>query len=290
MKFSRKKFIKKKFIKKYNSNLGNILSDYFYNKYANNKIINISISDNNVKDLYNAIVMNDKYINYTSNYNFAYGDKDKYDSNKWHSLGREGFMNFWKEIRPIVKNVYDVTAPDIYKNVKYPVIHFRCSDSPFNRHNDYHIPKLSTIKWISTILKQRNINKVIFLSCSGHRTIHECDKPNKIICNKLSYFYMDLFEDYGIKCIPHCGPIIDDFFMMIYSPLLISLNSSSFSFIAGISKHPNDYISCDMGTEKRGIYYKDKKVDWLMDKNTPILNKNVVNYYDLDEIVNKILY
>ncbi len=223
---------------------------------------------------------NVNFYNFKSEYNFA---TNTCGSNKWHALDREGFLEFWKDARYKIKDAYDKSISDEYKYVNYPVIHFRCSDIPFNRHEEYHIPKRSTIIWISDELKKRGYKTAYFLNCIKHLTKNDIHAS---VCEKLSNLYIEIFKENGIILLPECNSVMKDFYMMVYSPILVSLNPSSFSFMAGISKDPNNYISCDMGIEVNGVYKKQTETDWVTDKNEPVLHRDVKDYKNYDELKN----
>lgn len=267
------------------NNIGNLLSDYFYNIFTNNsgKCEDRIVTDDNIKKFVDDI-KNVNFNNFKSIHKFA---DDQCDGSKWHSLGRKGFLDFWRDARYKIRYAYDQIIPLEYKNVKYPVIHFRCSDIPFSRNKDYHIPKRSTIVWISEILRKKKYKKAYFLNCTKH--LIENDK-HQMICEKLRDLYTEIFKENGIDLVLQCNSVMEDFYMMVYSPLLVSLNSSSYSFMAGISKDPNDYISCDMGSEINGKYYKQsiEDSDWITDKNVPVLHADIINYENFDEIRDRI--
>lgn len=253
--------------------IGNYLSDYFYINYAteDNYIFPETISGE-IKNFLENIAKNDNKP--TVLLPLFRGTNP---SDKWAQLGRANFLNFWKQARPRIRDLYNKVIPNDKKNVKLPVVHFRCSDVPFNRHNMYHIPTVKTIKEIINILLQKGVKEVIWLNCNKHSgLLNKCDEINNL--------YIDLFEKNGIKVTKRCNSILEDFYLMIYCPILVSLNSSSFSFMAGISKDPTDYISCSMGIEKNGVYEHQNDADWILVRNDPLLHKDVKNYYDIEEV------
>jgi hypothetical protein len=258
------------------TNIGNILSDYFYAKYANNMNSIFPNTTPEIRDFLLKIQQHDtlppyKFPSFT----------DDITPDKWIQRDRKNFLEFWKKARPYVRKVYDKTIPDNKKQINYPVIHFRCSDIPFNRHFMYHLPKIDTVNAIISILLERNISNVIWLNCNKHLS-------DTNTCNEINDFYIGIFEKNGIHVMKQCNSILDDFYLMIYCPLLVSLNSSSFSFMAGISKDPEDYISCNMGLEEMGEYKLQKDADWLMIKSEPLLHKDVNDYYNIEELMLKL--
>ena len=109
------------------------------------------------------------------------------------------------------------------------------------------------------------------------------------ISNKLSKHYIDIFQENGINVVIETGSAMEDFYKMIYSPVLVSLNPSSFSFAAGISKSPDNYISCNLGHETdQGTYNFQKYYDWIVIDKQPLLHSEIINYHDFDELSRKI--
>ncbi len=265
----------------YSTNIGNVLSDYMYRRHSGiETYYKIKTSDSDLTEFFDGIIKND--TDKIVEHDFA-KTGDIGDSDKWRPLGRKDFLFFWKSIRNDIKNTYDKTIPDKYKNVKYPVLHFRCSDIPFVRHDGYHIPKISSVKWVINILKDKNYSKIIWLNCKSHTHVM---KINNTLCDSINNIYIEEFKKSGIEVILQCDTILKDFYTMVYSPLLISLNSSSFSFMAGISKNPENYISCNMGREINGEYelQKQDEADWYLNMEEPVLHKNIKNYFDMEEI------
>jgi hypothetical protein len=227
--------------------------------------------------------------------------------NRWPKDIQHHYMPFWSVNRQILNRFYSKHLNrGTFANVELPVIHFRCSDIPFNRHRSYHIPKKNMIVWVSSILKEKKMNQAIFLTCNKHLS----SSNEKQLCSKFKDIYIELFKNEGITLLPTCNDIRTDLAVMFYSPLLISLNGSSFSFSIGISKPPDQFITSNMGEEvcdkRRGDFCEqpnrepytalpyalnDQNVfDWKYFHEPPLLHSEIKDYYDLDEVRNKILF
>ncbi len=203
----------------------------------------------------------------------------------WNQLNPDGshktnYLNYWQNIRPMVKKLYETNVAA--KPVEYPVVHFRCSDTPFNKHNQYHMTTSSSVEWMADQIKSRGYDEIILLSCNSHLSL-DYDS-----CASYIRYYSDIFATSGIRVNQQCSSIYDDFFTMVYSPLLISLNSSSFSFMAGVAKDPDDYISCNMGIEVDGVYYVQTGADWILDPNQPLLHSDVRDYHDTLDVISRL--
>lgn len=198
---------------------------------------------------------------------------------------RPYYLEYWRLCRPILKRVYDEYL--IKMDVKYPVLHFRCSDIPTNRHPSYHIPKISFIDAVLDKIKEKKYTTVIILTCNSHGIMEE---KQKNVCINLNDFYIKYIESKGIKVIKQCNEILYDMSTMYHSPLLVSLNNSSLSFVVGISKDPTQYITGKIGKEN-GEYNEHAldKADWEIININPLLHREVNDYYDFSEVRRKLM-
>lgn len=266
--------------------LGNVLARYFY------FINTATVVDNEVFERFVIDTRNVTDTKLQSFYNkfdwslqanpIAYQTSGE---SSWNQLNPNGshkvnYLNYWQSIRPMVKKLYETNVEA--KSVRYPVVHFRCSDSPFNKHNQYHMTKSSSVLWMAEQIKSRGYDEIILLSCNSHRSL-DYDS-----CASYIQYYSDLFVESGLKVNQQCESIYEDFFTMVYSPLLVSLNASSFSFMAGVAKDPENYISCNMGIEIDGIYYVQNEADWILDPNPPLLHKDVRDYHDTIDVISRL--
>ena len=257
------------------TNIGNMLSDYFYYKLTyNHRFTSLLLDPKNGNEINNFLK---KVINHKTDIkiDIPYA-KNNIISNKWLYKNSPGFEEFWKKARPIIKEIYMNSLPEI--NINIPVVHFRCSDVPFIKNSDYHLPKMNYIYQIIDELQRRNYNNILFLNCFSHIN------KNNTICQKILNIYVNEFEKNGINVKFECGTIIEDFNKMVKCPFLISLNSSSFAFMAGISKDPINYMSNNMGEEINNEFIKQTEGDWIYSSYEPILHKDIKNYYDINEL------
>lgn len=199
----------------------------------------------------------------------------------WNQIGFDGvvkpnYMQYWQTLRPLIQEIFASSLPPIVSNV--PVVHFRCSDAPFIKHTQYHLPKVSSVLWITEQIKQRGYDEVLMLCCTSHGGLYGDN------CSKYVDFYKQLFVKENIDVHVRCNSVMEDFALMVNSPLLVSLNASSFSFMAGISKDPKNWISANMGTEVEGTYHLQTNVDWILDPNPPLLHTQVDTYSDTQRV------
>jgi len=267
------------------NSLGNRLAEYFY--YINTSVAsneklsqeqqrNIRNKESDLRKFYKKLdwTRQKEIVNYHSE-----------PRGSWNQINSDGnrklnYLAYWQSIRPFVHSVYEKNIDKV--SAEYPVIHFRCSDIPFMKYEYYHLTKATSVKWMADKIKERGFAKAILLSCNEHLTLDQKS------CAQYVDFYIDLFNSYGIEIEKQCNTIFKDFAMMVYSPLLVSLNSSSFAFMAGISKNPRDYVSCNMGMEYHGVYVLQTEADWLLDPREPLLHKNVEDYHQVEEVIKEL--
>lgn len=273
-------------IKFYTPPLGNILSAFFY--YTNTNFADTDqidtyknhfnkMSKSDLKSFFLHLPWDEKKVQL---HNYITRDDATWSSLDSTGADKKNYLYYWQTIRPIMREFYAEHLMPI--NVTVPVVHFRCSDSPFNRNVQYHLTKSSSVSWIADQIKQRGFKNIILLSCSSHHTM---DKKS---CAKYTKEYAQLFSKQGLQVSVQCNSVLHDFSMMVNSPLLISLNASSYSFMAGVAKNPKDYISCNMGIEINGKYHLQTQADWILDPNPPLLHSEVQDYSDTKTVTQKL--
>jgi len=265
--------------------LGNRLSEYFYftntarasdRKLKREKSCNAKTLDHELNNFYSKLnwVRQDTLIDYKSNPEAEWSQLDD-------ASAKPNFLAYWQTIRPQARSLYERNIRD--PGSIYPVIHFRCSDIPFVRHYHYHLIKASSARWMTEKIKERGFDKVVFLNCHRHNNLDVHGS-----CAKYVNFYLNLFRASGIEVETQCNTIFKDFALMVYSPLLVSLSPSSFAFMAGISKDPQDYMSCNMGIEINGQYFEQTSADWILAPAAPLLHKDIEDYHNAEEVVDKL--
>lgn len=190
----------------------------------------------------------------------------------WPDHLKQYYTGFWDICGRILARRYNKVLSKI--SVTEPVIHFRCSDIPFNRNREYHIPKDDMLHWVAKELKTHGYKTAILLNCTKHLSKDGNDK----YCKDFLDHYVDILKEHGISVRFQCKDILEDFATMYYSPLLVSLNGSSFSLAAGMAKDPTKFISSNNGIENGGKYEYSKRLSWNYYKGRPILHSEVADY------------
>jgi hypothetical protein len=184
---------------------------------------------------------------------------------------------FWLIMKPLIKEIIDnaLKKSGLYKKVQYPVIHFRCSDIPFIRHNQYKLQKYTFYKDSLEEIKRKsgvNYDTIILLTSNVHRS----NINNKEACDIYLNGIKNYIESIGYKVIIQSKSKEEDFATLFYAPAVIS-PGSSFSFISGFF---NDGIFISEGHQS--LCTNCGK--WLV-SGYGIDHKKVKNYYDTSNVL-----
>ena len=273
-----------------NVDIGNTICDYYYKyfisilkkedfEYINKSIFNknsqLKESNNFIDSFPKRIPFNEEIFNKMKIKNIHY---EKYKNTIsvafWTSETKEKQL-IHSIMKPYMNKIFDET----YKNLNlnkiqyYPIIHFRCADTPFKKDGLYYFQKYDYFKHI---LKKHNFNKIKILSCTDHLS----NEKNKKSCER----YVDLLKEELKEYNPEikCGTNVDDFVSMFYAPLVIS-TQSSFSFMSG---YFGNGIYVEPNTMSQDIECSDCETEY---KNYSIPHSIVNDYYNIDEVYKLLL-
>lgn len=207
--------------------IGNVFSAYYYRYFMSILKKEDFNYENNEKfiDLFPKFIpfneeifnkLNDiQYENYENYEDFAFWTSDTKEKQKIHSI-----------MKPYINKIMSDTfvKNNLQKEVKYPIIHFRCADTPFVKHHQYYFQKYKYFKDALDSLPK--FDEIIILSCNSHLASEE----NKNSCNKYVELLTNELKEYNPKI--QCGTNVDDFISMFYAPAVIS-TQSSYSFMSG---------------------------------------------------------
>jgi len=173
-----------------------------------------------------------------------------------------------------IKSGYD-------KVVDFPVIHFRCADTPFVLNPDYALQKHCFFKKALEDIQirlQQHFQTVIVLSYVNHRSNPE----QADACAKYAGFLTKYLEELAYDVNVRSESSIEDFATIFYAPASIS-TSSSFSFMAGFFGM-GIYISTTNGfTDGRKERCMDCG-DWVY-KGYNLHHHDVPDYLDTDAVL-----
>jgi hypothetical protein len=189
----------------------------------------------------------------------------------------------WLIMKPLINEILDnaFKKNNLKKEINVPVIHFRCSDTPFNRNEYYFFQKYKFFKDSLDDIKEMtkvNYKKVKLLSCNFHKS----NDKNSKTCNVYASSLKEYLENIGYEIDIQCDSNIDDLATIFYAPAIIS-TSSSFSFIGGFFSNgifiSEGHYNCSKKNEKCNDCGK-----WLK-KNYSIDHIDVEDYYDTSNVI-----
>jgi hypothetical protein len=135
----------------------------------------------------------------------------------------ENDFSVWKVLQPVVRKaiLYSLKTSGLLSDKKNSniVIHFRCSDSPFNKHPSYHLLKFS---WFKKAIKmaldycKNSSPEIIILGCKKHHAHKDAYLCSDYI-DELSKFIHDTFNMTSTQL---CGDIDNDFATMFNAKVL----------------------------------------------------------------------
>jgi alpha-N-acetylglucosamine transferase len=291
-----------------NIDIGNYLSNYFYylglslleKKDFKFKVDNVEF----IKHLPSFInYKNNTYYNHTTLYNklkqngitLDFFKKITLPETMWFMYNNL-YYKFWLCMKDIVYTILDnaFIKSNLKKTVDTPVIHFRCSDTPYVKHTHYHFQKYEFYKEvldkISMSQKSNNTNtntntntktnkiKIKLLSCSFHRS----DDAIKKSCEIYTKSLCDYLNSINYEPIVECNKNIEDFATLFYAPAVISIGSS-FSFMSGFFGKGLFYSGghIEENDKKTGCTLCDK---WLITKYE-IKHSMIDDYHDTEKVI-----
>jgi hypothetical protein len=220
-------------------------------------------------DIYNCLISKD----------VTYDNFSNIDPHSIWELRDNRRIHFWTCMKPLVHKILDNTFKNcgLYKNVNYPIIHFRCADTPFIKHFAYHFQYYSFFKKalekISIKLNKKYDNLYI-MSCSFHKSNDHIMELCNTYSNSLRYFLKK--HNYNSEII--CNSNIDDLATLFYAPAVIS-TSSSFSFMSGFFGN-GVFITTENAQNSDCTACND-----IMLYNFNLSHEKVDSYYDTDIVI-----
>jgi len=258
-------------------NIGNLICDYYYNYvmcilqkkdfewFSDNEFIKLfpkKIIFN--EDIYNKL--KEKKIEYETY-------KDHHSLSFWNNKTNEQKI-IHEIMQPYMYNIFNTAFvnSNLKTKVDYPIIHFRCADTPFMKHQDYYFQNYNYFKKGMEEIKQKvKFDKIVILSCSTHQSTVGIQKA----CATYSHLLKEALNEYKVEI--QCGNIVEDFVKMFYAPAVIS-TISSFSYMSGFFGGGVFIIPSSI-TNNREIDELDSHY-----KGFNILHDSVSDYHNIDEV------
>lgn len=166
-------------------------------------------------------------------------------------------------------------------------IHFRCSDSPFNRLDLYELVTLDFYKEaIQIALYKHKFNKIIILGCYTHKgdnyniTNQIISKEKSIInqqyCNNFIIEYINGLKEFNIPIEFKCSNISQDFYYLKNAGCSI-ITSGSFALYGA-------YASNNLLIMSENLKKNNFRDNIIIIKDKIIKHSQVKNYYDMNEM------
>ena len=205
---------------------------------------------------------------------------DGHCNSAWDVLTKDREM-FWIIMKPLANRILKeaLEKSELKRIVNSPVIHYRCSDVPMDRHNYYHFQKYEYFKKALTNIRENtgSTNKKVYIFyCNTHNN----DENKQRTCDDYSTSLVSYLENLGYTAIVKCGKIDEDFATLFYAPAVIG-TGGSFSFMAGFLSDGIFFSS--MYDESRERELKDSD-GWLLTGYT-LKHAEVADYYDTQTVI-----
>jgi hypothetical protein len=179
--------------KKPSGGLGNILSAFFTNKTKN--ILNEN------KEVYELNESEKNFIKLEKYFKIDDTKKEEIKSLKFFNgpfqwnFFKCKTLTFWNILNPNInislnKFFEDIEIP-IIENI--PILHFRCSDVPFELHGDYHFSKYKYYKWCHNKLKSK-YKKWYIMFNNNHLSNEKYKKLSTIYFNDLKKYLVEILK------------------------------------------------------------------------------------------------
>lgn len=205
-----------------------------------------------------------------------------FPTGEWFIRDNNHFI-FWTCMKPLIHEILDnaFKKTGINSPIDCPVIHFRCSDVPFQRHPDYHLVKYNFYKKALEDINSKtslNYSKVRILYSNGHLADEKNAKACDVYANTLKKYLEDL--NYEVNIVANSD--IDDFANLFYAPAVIA-TVSSYSFMSGFFGD-GIYISVENLSEDQEKSDCDACSE-LMYSGFHLKHKEVDDYYNTDNVI-----
>ena len=195
----------------------------------------------------------------------------------WH-CDEQWIYNFWTILKPTVHKILNnaIEKSNLKNTIKYPIIHFRCADVPFIKHNKYYLQRYSFFKEaLGKVTFNDNDRTVIIMNYLKHRS----DNESANCCNKYLNNLVKYISDLGYTCILQSKSSFEDFSDLFNAPYVIS-TGGSFSFMSGFFGH-GKFISTEHCQENNNCC---KDCGDIFTPNYNIHHKLINSYHDVDNV------
>jgi len=181
-------------------------------------------------------------------------------------------------MKPLIHSLFDTALrSDNLHGSSQPVIHFRCADTPFIRHGQYHFQKYAFFK--DALQNNRASKSITLLSCSTHKS----DQQKQESCKSYTDHLQEYLQSIGYTATAQCKTPEQDFATMFYSPLVIS-TGSSFSFMSGFFGSGQFITTLHEDEHNKKDFSTCTDCDMWMYKGYNIPHSSVDDYHNTDQV------
>lgn len=186
---------------------------------------------------------------------------------RWKNKDSKYYADFWNKKSSEVKEMLSkkIKPNEDFKNKA--VIHFRCSDSPFNRLGGYYLMKKEYYSEVAKILEKEDIDEIYFMNCSHWGKSFGGINNTEVYCNdyiETITEWLKELTDIKINSNKICTNIFDSYSIMWGAKILVS-TGGSFSFVPGVLKGKKFITPRNLtSTEKKRVKNLKDQVHWKM--------------------------
>jgi hypothetical protein len=193
---------------------------------------------------------------------------------------------YWEIMKPFVRKTLEnafiqsgLKKGAIENTQETIFIHFRCSDIPFIRVNQYHLQKYSYFKKCLEDVSYLRYKKIKLVSCS----FHDSTDKNVKACNRYIVGLVRYLSDLGYTVEIQCTSNVEDFATLFYAPMTIS-TGGSFSFMSGFFGNGIFMAEGHYINDKNFPDSKCTDCKWLKHGHC-LKHSEVEDYYDTDKVI-----
>jgi hypothetical protein len=198
----------------------------------------------------------------------------------WHMKDKKT-EKLWNIMKPLIQNIMDdvFLKSNLVKHIDYPVIHFRCADTPFIKHKHYHFQKYKFYKDSLDYISSKT-NKTYDTVIIVYSNTHNSSKNDREKCDIYANSMSEYLKTIGYKSIIQNESNLDDFATLYYAPAVIS-PGSSYSFMSGFF---GKGLFVSGGHQSEGELEISGIGDWLF-KGYNVMHSEIKDYQDTDGVI-----
>ncbi|CAK9034966.1 Exostosin domain-containing protein [Durusdinium trenchii] len=188
---------------------------------------------------------------------------------------QQQYVSFWEAARPVLRRYFLASFPERSEGA-LPVVHVRLGDVPMNRHEEYHLAGLQAVEFVARTVGK----KAVLVTNAAHMT----GPKARAMARRYVAMYVDMFRAAGTAIdLVDDGSQESDLRLMLDAPLLVQLNCSSFSFMAGMAKSRGKFVRAYPFIEGRP-FHTDLLPEGSFVPFPPVPHNSVTNYFDFESV------